>query len=115
MPLKPKYSYVYLVIFLLIYRYANSLTCDKVASLPPNFDTLLPNHHKLYRAHLTNYFFLDEANEGEELKFHLKIHKKSVIKLQVTPYHTSIKIDINTQALQFPDGFKQNNSISCKP
>lgn len=100
MPLKPKYSYVYLVIFLLIYRYANTLTCDKVASLPPNFDTLLPNHHKLYRAHLTNYFFLDEANEGEELKFHLKILKKSVIKLQVTPYHTSIKIDIDTPKLK---------------
>ena len=53
-----KYSLLSCYILLLLFQFSFSLTCEKVASLPKDFDTLLPNHHKLVRAHLANYFFL---------------------------------------------------------
>ena len=92
-----KYSLLSCYILLLLFQFSFSLTCEKVASLPKDFDTLLPNHHKLVRAHLANYFFLDDTNDGNALNFKLNIPKKSIVKIQITPFHANLKIDIKTQ------------------
>ena len=92
-------SCLYLILCLHFIRFIpvfHCMSCNKVATLPPEFDILLPNHNKLKRAHLSNYFFIQDNNDKNEQSLHIPIQKKSVIKLQITPYHTQIRINIVT-------------------
>ena len=54
-----------------------SLKCDKVAELPPELSTLLPDFDKIKQIHLNNYFFV-EVGSSKRINFH--IEAKSVFK-----------------------------------
>ena len=51
--------------------------CDKVAELPPEFSTLLPDFDKIKHIHLNNYFFVET---GSTKKINIPIKEKSVFK-----------------------------------
>ena len=85
----------FLISFLIILtlKISLQLTCDKVASLPKNFDNLLPNYQLLPRVHIFNYFFLSESNSNsDDIKLKINITKPSIFKLQITPIHARMKI-----------------------
>ena len=46
-----------IILILLLLSKSKELTCDKVASLPKDFETLLPNYKNLPKVHIYNYFF----------------------------------------------------------
>jgi len=54
-----------------------SLNCDTVASLPDDFNTLLPQYDKLNRIHLQNFFFIEE-DQKQLMKINLR--GKSIFK-----------------------------------
>ena len=85
----------FLIAFLIIIslKITIQLTCDKVASLPKDFENLLPNYQFLPRVHIFNYFFLSESNSNsDDIKLKINITKPSIFKLQITPIHARMKI-----------------------
>ena len=79
---------LFLFLSFLLIKNSLSLTCDKVAVLPKNFENLLPNYEKLPRVHIYNNFFLSEINtNSDSIKLKINILKHSIFKLQVTPFH----------------------------
>ena len=69
------------------------LSCNKVATLPNEFDVLLPQHNALKRVHVSNYFFI-QSNNNNDIHIRIPIYTKSVVKLQVTPYHTQLAVRV---------------------
>lgn len=65
--------------------------CEKVANLPKDFESLLPNYTKLNRFHLLNYFFL-ESEHSNSINVDLK--DKSILKLLAIPKLADVKIEI---------------------
>ena len=51
------YQIPFLIILSLLISKSSELTCDKVATLPKEFDNLIPNYQYLPKVHLFNYFF----------------------------------------------------------
>ena len=88
-----------IILILLLLSKSKELTCDKVASLPKDFETLLPNYKNLPKVHIYNYFFLTETNSKNnnlnELILKIQIPNPSVFKLQITPFHARLKISFN--------------------
>ena len=70
-------SILSLLILFVTISFCLSLNCDTVASLPSDFETLLPNYDKLQRLHIQNYFFLE--NDAKE-SIRLTAIGKSIIK-----------------------------------
>ncbi len=68
----------FILLFFLFYNLNSilSLQCSKVAELPPNLKTLMPDYEKLSKIHLNEYFFLDQ----EQSKFTFNIPDVSVLK-----------------------------------
>ena len=86
---------LFLFLSFLLIKNSLSLTCDKVAVLPKNFENLLPNYEKLPRVHIYNNFFLSEINtNSDSIKLKINILKPSIFKLQVTPFHARMKVEI---------------------
>src|SRR5689334_16123258 len=89
--------FVFLSLCLFFGGYVNTLTCDKVASLPKDFDLLLPDNQKLKKIHLSDYFFLDEIkDQTKPLSIKINIKEKSLFKVQVTPRHTHVTMTVKT-------------------
>jgi len=73
--------------------------CEKVANIPPDFELLLPNYHKLNRFHLQNYFFLEAENTNS---ITITIKEKSVFKFLAIPKLADMDLE-----LFLPNGQKQ--------
>jgi hypothetical protein len=82
-----------------------STGCEKVATLPKDFQHILPQYEKLKRLHVSNFFFLDDSpgkdvgstlGGNQEPSNYLKINlsEKSVFKVQITPHHVGIEVNL---------------------
>ena len=111
----------FLIAFLIIIslKITIQLTCDKVASLPKDFENLLPNYQFLPRVHIFNYFFLSESNSNsDDIKLKINITKPSIFKLQITPIHARMKISFENYSKNAKSGipidfniYKEDNLI----
>ena len=101
---------------------SSELTCDKVATLPKEFENLLPNYQYLPKVHLFNYFFLTESNTNtieNDLKLKIQIPNPSVFKIQVTAFHARMTVSFNDISFNVNSNlpsdysiFESNNLIS---
>jgi len=90
----------YLILLLNVILNTSELTCDKIAILPNDFENIIPNYQYLPKVHLFNYFFLTESNtksnENEkELILKIQISNPSIFKIQVTTFHSRLKVSFN--------------------
>ena len=83
----------------------SSLSCNKVANYPNDFNNLIPNYQLLPRVHSFNYFFLTDYDDIPTMTMKVNIPSLSILKLQITPIHARMKISLL---------FKTGNSIEKK-
>lgn len=74
--------------------YVAALNCDKVASLPNDFGTILPEYEKLHRIHTSNYFFLDAGQNDAYMTFKINIRQRSVVRIQATPLNSDLEMKV---------------------
>ena len=72
----------------------SSLSCNKVANYPNDFSNLIPNYQLLPKVHSFNYFFLTDYDDLPTMTMKINIPSPSILKLQITPIHARIKINL---------------------